>query len=65
MKIKTATLLGLIGAIVSILITCFYLLLNAQVFTYTPAISVCTNILTIFSSGTLAFFFYVLYKNQK
>lgn len=65
MKIKTATLWGMIGAILSIFITLFYLLLNAEVFDYTPAMSVITNILSIISSGTLVLFFYTLYKKQK
>lgn len=65
MKIKTATLLGMIGAIVSICVTLFYLLLNSGVIDYAPAISIVTNIISIFSSGTLVVFFYTLYKNQK
>lgn len=31
MKIKTATLLGMVGAIISICVTLFYLLLNSDV----------------------------------
>ena len=65
MKIKTATLLGMIGAIVSICVTLFYLLLNSDVIEYAPAISIITNIISIFSSSTLVIFFYTLYKNQK
>lgn len=65
MKIKTATLLGMIGAIVSICVTLFYLLLNSGVFEYIPAISIVTNFISIFSNGTLVIFFYTLYKNQK
>lgn len=65
MNIKTATLWGMIGAIISICITLFYLLLNAGVIEWAPAISIVTNILSIVSSGTLALFFYTLYKNQK
>ena len=55
----------MIGAIVSIFVTLFYLLLNSDVIEYTPAISIITNIISIFSSSTLVIFFYTLYKNQK
>lgn len=65
MNIKTATLCGMIGAIISICITLFYLLLNTGVVEWVPAISIVTNILSIVSSGALALFFYTLYKNQK
>lgn len=65
MKLKTATLWGMIGAIISICITLFYLLINADVIEWHPAISIATNILSIVSSATLALFFYILYKNQK
>ena len=65
MKIKTATLLGMIGAIVSICVTLFYLLVNSGIVEYVPAISIVTNIISIFTSGTLVIFFYTLYKNQK
>jgi hypothetical protein len=65
MKLKTATLWGMIGAIISIFITLFYLLINADVIEWHPAISIAINILSIVSSATLALFFYILYKNQK
>ena len=65
MKLKTVTLWGMIGAIISICVSLFYLLLNADIIEYTPAISIVTNLISIFSSGTLVMFFYTLYKNQK
>ena len=65
MKLKTATLWGMIGAIISIFITLFYLLINADVIEWHPAISIATNILSIVSSATLALFFYILYKKKK
>ena len=78
MKIKSATLLGMIGAIVTILLTIFYLLLNLEVIKLVPedmdyeksqqiytAFNVITNLCSLFSAFTLAIFFYVLHKNQK
>lgn len=65
MKLKTATLLGMIGAILSVCLSLFYLLLNSAVINWSPAISIVANILSIVSNGTLALFFYTLYKNQK
>lgn len=65
MTIKQATKWALIGAIVSALMPICYLLLNSGVMTWSPAISIVTNILSIFTSCTLALFLYVLYKNQK
>ena len=78
MKIKSATLLGLIGAIISIALGVFYILLNTEAITLVPedmdykksqeiykVVNVVTNLCSIFSSFTLAIFFYVLHKNQK
>lgn len=65
MKLKTATLWGMIGAILSICLPFYYLLQNTGVFSWTPTIGIATYILSIVSSGTLALFFYTLYKNQK
>lgn len=65
MKLKTATLWGMIGAILSVCLSLFYLLLNSAVINWSPAISIVANILSIVSNGTLALFFYTLYKNQK
>lgn len=67
MKLKTATLWGMIGAILSVCLSLFYLLLNSAVIVinWSPAISIVANILSIVSNGTLALFFYTLYKNQK
>ena len=65
MKLKTATLLGMIGAICSILITVFYILCNSGVFEWSSTLGTITNGMTILSEFTLALFFYTLYKNQK
>ena len=65
MKLKTATLWGMIGALISACLSIFYLLLNSDIITWSPGISVVTNILSLISSGTLVLFFYTLYKNQK
>ena len=65
MTIKQATKWALIGAIVGAFMPICYLLLNSGVMTWSPAISIGTNILSIFTSCTLALFLYVLYKNQK
>lgn len=68
MKIKTATRLGMIGAIISFIIPIFYFLINAGLFSFidnfTP-ISQIINLLNFFSRLTLFLFFYTLYKNQK
>ncbi len=69
MKLKTATLIGLIGAIFSIFVTMFYLFLNmgviniemesySSILPFMQVITVCSNI-------TLVVFFFTLYKNQK
>ena len=66
MKIKTATLLGMIGAIISFIIPIFYFLINAGLFSFnrfTP-ISQIINLLNFFSRLTIFLFFYTLYKNQ-
>lgn len=65
MKLKTATLWGMIGSIITIFLNFFYFLLNANVIDWAPAISIATNFINLFASGTLALFFYTLYKNQK
>ena len=65
MKLKTATLCGLIGAIISACLAIFYFLLNSQIITWSEGISQVSNILSFVSSGTLVLFFYTLYKNQK
>ena len=65
MKLKTATLLGMIGAICSILITIFYILCNSGVFEWSSKLNTITNSLAFLSEITLAIFFYTLYKNQK
>jgi len=65
MKIKTATKWGLIGAIAGAVMSLYYLMYVIGLFSWSPALAVLSNILNIFSSCTLAMFFYVLYKNQK
>ena len=65
MTIKQATKWALIGAAVGTLMPFFYLLLNTGIMNWSPAVSIVTNILSIFTSCTLALFLYVLYKNQK
>ena len=65
MTIKQATKWALIGAIIGALMPFCYLLLNSGIMGWSPAISIVTNILSIFTSCTLALFLYVLYKNQK
>ena len=65
MKLKTITLLGMIAAILSACMTFFFILINSGVVEYSPSISIISNLISIFSSTTIALFFYTLYKNQK
>ena len=65
MKLKTITLLGMIAAILSACMTFFFILINSGVVEYSPSISIISNLISIFSSATIALFFYTLYKNQK
>ena len=67
MKLKTITLLGMIAAILSACMTFFFILINSGVVEYYPSISIriISNLISIFSSATIALFFYTLYKNQK
>ena len=78
MKIKTATLLGMIGAITSLVLNAFYVLLNTKMISlvneewdyekqeqFYMVFNTTINILNAFSALTLVIFFYVLYKNQK
>lgn len=68
MKIKTATKLGMIGAIISFIISMFYFLVNAglyQIIDNFAPIRQIINLLDFFSGLTLFLFFYTLYKNQK
>ena len=66
MKLKTATLLGLIGAIISICCTFFYVLLNFGVgYELFHKINWLFQICNLFSGISLAIFFFTLYKNQK
>lgn len=77
MKIKTVTLLGMIGAIISLCQCLFYLLLNSKAISLVNeewdyekreqvylAFNVTNNILSAFSALTLMLFFYMLYKNK-
>lgn len=65
MKLKTATLLGMIGAILSLCVGFMYFLLNTHVVEPSHTIILLGNVLTIVSGATSALFFYTLYKNQK
>lgn len=78
MKIKSATLLGMIGAVISIALYFFFFLLNIEAIKLVPedmdyeqsqkiymVVNVVSNLCQIFSAFTLAIFFYVLHKNQK
>ena len=78
MNIKSATKLGFIGTIVTIITCIIVLLLNTEVISlvnddwdYDKREQVMTifnatmNLCGIFSASSLATFFYVLYKNQK
>lgn len=68
MKIKSATLLGLIGAIISIALYIFSLLQNTgaiSMYIDYNVVNVIYILCSIFSSLTLAIFFYILHKNQK
>lgn len=69
MKIKSATLLGMIGAIISIVLYVFFFLLNIEAikldYEIYTAVNVISNLCQLFSAFTLAIFFYVLHKNQK
>lgn len=65
MKMKTATLLGMIGAVVCTFINLFYVLLNLEIIHYDSNMAIATNLMVLFTWGTLAIFFYTLYENQK
>ena len=78
MKIKTATLIGLIGAITSLVIFLYFLAYNTGIIsffvdtfdffplnlvdTYSPFLS---SFGSLISKITLCIFFYVVYKHQK
>lgn len=66
-KIRTATLCGLIGAIYSLLVTILNVFLPSIGFYYYGDDFVCYVfiLLNMISSITLALFFYTLYRNQK
>lgn len=73
MKIKTATKLGLIGAIIAIvnivISFVFQIVTNGMSYEeYKQILNVyliVNYLFSLLSSSTLAIFFYVLYKNQK
>ena len=65
MKLKTATLLGMIGAICSLCLSIYYLLLNCEVLEWNRAFSSFSNVIGIVSEITLVLFFYTLYNKQK
>lgn len=78
MRIKTATRLGLIGAIINIAVIVFHILLTLDVINlgnaeddlekYIRINTIASAILylcSLFSAFSLAVFFYTLHKNQK
>lgn len=78
MKIKNATLLGMIGAIISLCQYFVFILINMKVISLTNEswdyekqrqvflmFNITMNVLNAFSAFTFLTFFYVLYKNQK
>lgn len=67
MKLKTITLLGMIAAILSVCMPFYYILVMSEVVEYSPSnsIGIIANLIAIFSSTTIALFFYTLYKSQK
>jgi hypothetical protein len=78
MKIKTATLLGMIGATITLVLDIFYIMLNTKVVSlvneewdyekqehFYMIFNTSINLLSTFSAFTLLLFFFVLYKNQK
>lgn len=65
MDFKKATLFGMIGAIIPACINIIYLMINSGVIEWAESISICTNLLLIFSNCALFIFFYTLYNKQK
>ncbi len=68
MKLKTLTLWCVIGAICTLFMTIFYLLLNFDIVSLDSGyntVSIVGNIISIVFYGFLALFFMTLYKNQK
>lgn len=78
MKIKTATLLGIIGTTITLLTYIVYILINTDVISLVNdewdydkqqevyrTFNIIMNILGAFSSFTLMLFFLTLHKNQK
>lgn len=65
MKIKDATLIGLVGALISLFLSLFYMMNLAGLFSYNEVLAWITSLLNFVSTCTLALFFFMLYKNQK
>lgn len=78
MNIKSATMFGLVGAILTIVTYVVYILINTEVISLVSedwdyekqnqvykTFHVIMNILGLISASSLATFFYVLHKNQK
>lgn len=65
MNLKTATLLGMIGAIIPAILNIYYLMANTGVIEWSEGMSACTNVLHMISNCALALFFYILYTKQK
>lgn len=78
MSIKSATMFGLVGAILTIITYVIFILINTDVISLQNdaldyeeqekiyrTYNVIMNICGLFSASSLATFFYVLHKNQK
>ena len=65
MKLKTATLLGLIGATSCIVLSIFCFFMKSSIYEMTPLFYTVSDIIKIIAEGTLVLFFFTLYKNQK
>lgn len=65
MKLKTVTLLSMIGAILSLCMSFFHIMLNGGIIEWSPIWNLVTNLVSLVSGTTLILFFYTLYKNQK
>lgn len=67
MKLKNATLLGMIGAIIGTLLSFIYFLMVTDIIGYEMISNVnwLVQLLSLCSNLTLAIFFYSLYKKQK
>lgn len=67
MKLKTTTLLALIGAVLSVCSSLFYFMVNRHLISYEvfDSIGWFFQLTNLYSSCAIFLFFYTLYKNQK